>query len=266
MKEIFFIIVVLLLFAGCKKAKPDVEESPVNTTAMKRGLPDDPTKIHGYLLLCYRNDIIYNHIKQVRFYATFSDPCKNLIKSFDKRNFQINVPGSGNVDVGTVSFAQYANASYTMVPNVLYSVAQYTTALPSIPHNPQVSIDGNSSFKPFNLVIETPFPAITDSIILTNWVHRDTCIFKIGKYVRGCDSVTVYLRNNMADKTIRKSTVYSENLIIKFSQSDLSALGNNNIILDIIIQAANYSTCTIENKVYCFEQTMQFERDFILYE
>jgi hypothetical protein len=249
--RLFFLslpVLLALLFA-CKKPKSIIPDQPaVVNTDLANGLPSDTKKINGYLFASV------NFSSDSYYYSIFSDPGKELAKTYNHRNntIQFDQQVLGNVDVGSVRQNGYTLSHQNTGQSVIYSEAIYAAPTTVI-----WTSDGNGSFKPLNVNVARGYPYISPNTYTPGTISKASGFsVDAGNYVSNYDSVIVSLSDNYGS-TVTKG--YTSASLITFSSSDLSGL-NTNSYGSLNIFAYNYSNQTINSKVYLFEQGNKFNK------
>lgn len=246
-----------LLFNCRKPAIIPMQLLPENTE-LKRGLPQNPKSINGYLFmkeLHPLNSSNYNY-----FYGAFSDPKKNLLNGYNHYNGMVNtttIEFSGNVNVGDLTFNSNTLISKTTLASILF----YKNIL-AIPNSPPVtkatwSHEGNGSFKPIEITIENGYPLISTSYFPDTIARTTGFVFNPENVINNYDSIAIQIYNG----GFSQLKTAGNSAILSFSPGELSDLFPADGY--IYISGFNYFHCVINNKTYVFELSSQ--RSFLVH-
>lgn len=237
----------ILLFSGCAKTHTvPVETEAHENSELANGLPQDLSKLNGYLYAGYKaagtNGFTY------AFFAVFSDPPKPLLSTWNHHTDLIIPVVNGNVSVGDLNVNGFVMQPVVVGTSVFYSnILNRSTPLFASTWETQ----GNKSFLPFSLNIGRPFPLTKTSPVFPNLSKSTDYILDLKTYGTGYDSVMAVLTDNYG-ATIRKtadSSVHS--LVISKTETANFNSGNTGAISLFMY---NYAHQTINSKVYLIEQ------------
>jgi hypothetical protein len=242
-----------VFLAGCRKDKPRVfqEPEPVNTP-MVNGLP--PTKrVDGYLYGIYIQRAGDNRIF---FYcrSNFAEPSRNLLASHNHNEEWVSAWSPdvlGNIDVGTVLCNGLAIKKQTQSPILTYHIedvyVEKGTDSLFWKHN------GNYSFSPVEIVSRS-FPRtalINDTLPPIKKYSPYT--LHLDSIVSNYDSVIVKVGQHATSFNEVKKSAGAGVDSVTFSVGELDELYVHGWLV-VSVYAFNYSHCTINNKLYVFEQ------------
>lgn len=259
MKNIVIIVSCLLgLLVSCRKKTANNEPPPPENSDLKDGLPYDAGTINAYFYATMWTDSTTTN--GLKTYVIANDPAKNLMSTYiHARDLLLLPPGVwGNVSIGNVYFNDMQLVSLNSGGRLYY----YINARPFYPGNvfsARWKADGNGSFQAFDLTIQRGFPAInTGSMSAMNFSLSKSAglVFNTAGIVSNFDSLTVkilYLSQEFpsTNALVTKSVLRDAEKIL-FDVKDVAQLPDHGHAL-FYVDACNYSTATINGKVYVFE-------------
>jgi hypothetical protein len=241
-------IVLLCAFAGCKKQTMSKVETPVPvTTSLENGMGN--TTVNGYLYCSLNSSFTWSG--NSFFYAAFGDPARKLLSSYNHFSDFTQFSGSntfGNIDVGQVTFAN----SVTLFKNLFNPNVNYTGNTNVFTGtDASWSVEGNGSFKPFNITVSRGFPTLSNTFTLAPVSRTNPYTIDLSALASNYDSIVVEIGNNLSSFGNPKRHLGNSGSVT-FNASELSNLFTSQNG-QVKICAFNYSNITIEDKRYIFE-------------
>ena len=257
-------LILLLLCSACKKDEnTEAPPAPV-TNSLSNGLPADMAKIHAYLTASARTSSFSSGSPYYNFvlYAAFGDPARNLMSMYNHYSEQIifnSNTGRPNISVGTVKCNNISIPAQEFGNEVRYEYNPGQVFSP-VPNSITWKSDGNGSFLPLNEPISRGLPLIQPPAQSYTIDPDHEMVFDLAGLCTNYDSlaVTVFMPSS-SFQNVTKS-VGSGITQISFSSAELYFLNNSwTQSTQIRISAFNYSTRTINGKVYLFENGQKLD-------
>lgn len=260
MKKLAFIPVFALLVLACDKKKTSTSTPSAVTTELADGLPDNFRAINGYFCGDARTNYSGSYTTaSLTFYAAFADPARNLMANFnpitDQILFNNNNGNAGNVSVGSVFISGMQVPSSSFFTNEFHYFNNNSGTQQNFNYSPQISMQGNGTFKPMNLSVKRGYPKISlASSTSYSLSLSQNFVVDVGPIASNYDSLTVSLGYSGANGNLRKTIASGNTTTITFTSAELSNAGlypGNNYTINFM--GFNYSNITVEDKVYVFE-------------
>ncbi|MCE3259227.1 MAG: hypothetical protein K0S12_868, partial [Bacteroidetes bacterium] len=249
------------VFSACKKESPAKAETPAPvSTSLADGM-GSTTTVSGYLYSSLNTSFSWSG--NSFFYAAFGDPARKLLGTYDHYNDFTIFGGSnnfGNIDVGQVTFAN----SYTLFKNLFNPSVNYTgnTNL-FTPTTNNWSIEGNGTFKPFNINISRGYPSLANTFTLSPVSRTNAYTIDLTALASNYDSVIVEISNNGSSSFGNPRRRLGNAGTVTFNTSELSNLYTSSSG-QIKICVFNYSNITIEDKRYIFELAKKNTQNIVI--
>lgn len=243
---------VLTGLGACDKKEDKKPEEKVVNTEIRRGFPENPRKINGYLYAANSEYINGSSVyTQLSVNAFFGDPPRDFLGSFDHHTDQmrfISGDNTPNVSVGTLSY----NENILGGVNSTFYSRTFTIYNPGVPEAHWVS-EGNKTFLPMDITVPGGFPVLNQQAVNSYSVisKNQDFVLDFSKFISNCDSVAVTFGTQGSFGYIRKTAKFSDGQI-SFSKEEISDVAS---VYSSVVQYAgyNYSTKTTNNKIFVFE-------------
>lgn len=244
----------MFCFSGCKKELqiPVEEEIRVNTI-IASGLPVNAKTINGYLYASIREN---GNNFYVLGACTFSDPAKNILRSFEHFNegFLFNSGDKGNVDVGSVGLNELNIHKQTSSKAVNYHRVEQVQSLSF--DTLEWITEGNKTFNGIRITVPRGFPILIKSSALPSTISKSSGLtLNADSLASNFDSLSVSLYSS--GPLIRKTVIPGRD--ISFSVAELNKVSLSSGFY-LFVYAYNYSNITIDSKKYVFELANKIQK------
>ncbi|MCE3259224.1 MAG: hypothetical protein K0S12_865 [Bacteroidetes bacterium] len=266
----FFLIIVLIIALtgySCRKKKITVAEEPPHTSEMKKGLPENPKAINGYLYASYAR---YQNGQHYYFhgYSTFSDPARNLLMGynhfFDQAYF-VSVNYYGNVDVGAVMCNNAPMSKNTFSPNITYSFGQQSFT--GIAKGTSWITEGNRSFSAIDVTPVNTFPVLSvpDNTVTVPPIKKSVGLtVDLTGVASDYDSLIVAVIDGAGNYSVARKAFGPGATQADFTPADFKLFSTGTSYGSLVIYAFNYSHQTIRNRLYLFELSHKISRNVLI--